>query len=84
MFLLRIKTRHWEQAQLFEDFAIAAERAAKHVGDHDPEDGCSSEPIVSNRKPGTTIYIWRNTSFGLRQARVDPVSTEAMGVIGTW
>lgn len=83
MFLLRIKTRHWEKAQLFEDFAIACHRASEHVGTHNPDDGCSSPPIKANR-PNGSFSIWRNTSFGLRQAQVEAVSTDMLKEIRSW
>lgn len=84
MFLLRLKTRHWERAKLFDDYEAAKARAIEHVGTHNPDDGCSTEPYVFQKLEKEWFSIWRASSFGKREARVDRIDRTNELEIGSW
>lgn len=68
MFLLRCKARHFDSVKVVEDKMAAAAEARAWVGEHNPIDGCSTEPTV-NQYTGRW-HISRSSSFGTREAWV--------------
>jgi hypothetical protein len=78
MFLLLKELKGHKTAQLVEDPAYAEQLARAFVGDHNPVDGCSTEPHAESfgGPNGTRFYISRSSSFGTRRAEVYPVGTE--------
>lgn len=75
MFLLHCKATHHNTVRLFTTFDHAWASAQRFVGDHNPVDGCSTEPTFRHLD-GKGSWIARSTSFGYRRATVVPVSTE--------
>lgn len=73
MFLLLVKSRHLNGAQVYDllDEAIAAAR--QWVGAHNPADGCSCEPV--ERAHANTFRVRRTSSWGERSATVNVVKT---------
>ncbi len=72
MYLLRATTGRTDTVQLFEHVADGIEAARKHVGDHNPVDGCSSERVELDKN--RVFRCSRSTSWGLRTASVTPIS----------
>jgi hypothetical protein len=77
-FLVRLKTKHHDQVRLVRSFAEGAKMARKHVGDHDPVDGCSAPAVERGTRLGgiEALTVRRSTSFGERFASVQPVYSE--------
>lgn len=84
MFLLRLKCRHWQRARIYTDYEAAKARALEHVGQHNPKDGCSTEVYHSERRDWNKLSLWRNTSFGKREAWIDPISVDEELEISQW
>lgn len=78
LFLLITDLKGRRSARLYESATTAEEIARKFVGDHNPVDGCSSEPRAESYggKNGTVFYISRSSSFGTRRASVYPIGTD--------
>jgi hypothetical protein len=77
MFLLTLKNQYGEIKYLFpeteEGYHQAVLRAQEHVGEHWPEDGCSTERQEWSAPSGGNYRTWRNTSFGRREAEIEAV-----------
>lgn len=83
-FLVRLKTRRTDTVQLVGTFAKGAAMARKHVGDHNPIDGCSAPATERGCRIGgiEALTVARSTSFGERRATVQPVfSNEAVDML---
>lgn len=83
-FLVRLKTRRTDTVQLVGTFAKGAAMARKHVGDHDPIDGCSAPATERGCRVGgiEALVVRRSTSFGERYGSVQPVySNEAVELL---
>lgn len=78
MYLLRLKSKHHDQAQVVEDRDEAISKMRAWVGDHNKLDGCSTEAVVleySHR-----VSMSRQTSFGRREAYLYSQTGVATGV----
>lgn len=77
-FLVRLKSRHHDDVRMVTSFAAGAKLARDFVGDHMPEDGCSSPAQECGcRIDGIEgLTVARSTSFGERRGSVQPLFSQ--------
>ena len=75
MYLLQTQTKFWDVVEVFTDRDEAIAKAKEFVGQHNPVDGCSTEPIITDYKNPERWTGSRSTSFGLRRAWVHTATT---------
>lgn len=84
MFILIKTTTHPSRSlmRLFDNREDAIAAAREFVGSHNPIDGCSAEPIETDRA-GVIFTISRCTSFGNRRAIVQPIAHDSDAPVST-
>lgn len=77
-FLVRLQSKHNDSIRMVNSFAEGAKLARKHVGDHNPIDGCSSPATERGcRIDGIeALTVARSTSFGERRGTVQPLFSQ--------
>lgn len=78
MYLYREKTKRYDAVALMESFELAIKRAREFVGDHNPEDSCSTKrvEVLKNTDKVASFMAERSSSWGYRRATVQIVGPE--------